>query len=92
MENHRQCFNYSAEVGISVLTMGEATSVLIGAAVGFGIGGWFELGRQLIAGDGIDFASIGWAALAGAVSGAVSAIQIGNFASLGVVGKVLSMD
>ncbi len=44
----------------------------------------------MIAGDKIDLAAIGWAALGGAVSGAVSAIPIGNFASLGVGGKVLS--
>jgi hypothetical protein len=32
--------------GISALTFGAATPVLIGVAVGFGIGGGFELGSS----------------------------------------------
>ena len=66
-------------VVVSVVTFGAGAAfgaMAIGAVAGAVIGGGFELGSQLIAGNGLDWGRIGMAALGGAVAGAISAIPI----------------
>ncbi len=61
---------------------GKWLHVVVGAAVGALVGGFLELGRQLIAGNGISWRRIGAATIGGAAGGAIAGATFG--ASLGI--------
>jgi RHS repeat-associated protein len=57
---------------------GKCPNCLIGAGVGALIGGSFELGAQLIAGENVNWRRVTGAAVGGAITGAVAGLTLGS--------------
>ena len=83
------CYNnpiaYADESGESIFL-----TLLIAGLIGASISGFFNVASQLISQQSWDWKSFGLSLLGGFVSGVISALPVGQFAQLGVSGKILS--